>query len=81
MNSAVRGTVVLVNDDQSQLRLASAILEADGLHVSSCENVQQALAHMEDQGAPDVIINTDAFAWPSPSPSRLFNRLRRSEGL
>ncbi len=43
MNTPAPGTVFLVNDDPSQLRLAEAILGADGLKVSSCNDAQEAL--------------------------------------
>ncbi|MCH8744023.1 MAG: response regulator [Chloroflexi bacterium] len=56
MTSAERRTVILVNDDQSQLRLASAILEADGLKVTACTDPLQALSAMEGQDLPDAIV-------------------------
>ena len=56
MISAERRTVVLVNDDVSQLRLASAILESDGLMVTACTDPLQALSAMEGQDLPDAIV-------------------------
>ena len=49
-------TVLVVNDDPTQLRLLAAILEKDGLQVISCESAEAGLALMQAEGAPDALI-------------------------
>ena len=57
MTSQERATAVVVNDDPSQLTLASRILERDGwLKVFTCKSAGEALVLMQEQGPPDLVI-------------------------
>jgi len=49
-------TVLVVNDDPTQLRLLTSILQKDGLQVLSCESAEEGLALMQASGAPDVLV-------------------------
>jgi len=53
-------TIVVVNDDLSQLLLAAKLLEKDGLRVRPCRGAEEALAVMREQGPPDAIV-TDLY--------------------
>jgi PAS domain S-box-containing protein len=56
MNRYDGKTVLVVNDDPTQLRLLAAILEKDGLRVLSCESAEAGLALMRAEGAPDALV-------------------------
>jgi len=49
-------TILVVNDDPTQLRLLVGILKKDGLQVLSCESAEAGLALMQAQGAPDALV-------------------------
>ena len=46
----------MVNDDPSQLLLATTILQRDGLEVFPYENAEEALAGIRDLGPPDMVV-------------------------
>ncbi|MCL6620646.1 MAG: response regulator [Syntrophobacterales bacterium] len=48
--------VVVVNDDPVQLRLLAAILGKEGLQVGGAAGVPEALALMEQEGPPDLLV-------------------------
>lgn len=48
--------VVVVNDDPTQLRLLAAILGKEGLEVRCAAGVAEALALMEQEGPPDLLV-------------------------
>ena len=48
--------VIVVNDNATQLRLASSIIEKEGMNVTACEGVKQALDVMSKHGVPDLIV-------------------------
>ena len=56
MKKQTRANVFVVNDNPTQLRLASAIIEKEGLTVEACEDAKKALAVMNEQGPPDLIV-------------------------
>ncbi len=49
-------TVLVVNDDPTQLRWLAAILKKNGLRVLSCESAEAGLALMQAEGAPDALV-------------------------
>ncbi|KAF0216924.1 MAG: PAS/PAC sensor-containing diguanylate [Geobacteraceae bacterium] len=56
MSMTATGTVVIVNGDPVQLHYASGILKEDGHKVFRCECVEQALAILDEDSPPDIII-------------------------
>ncbi len=48
--------ILLVDDDVSILRLAAAVLAARGYSTYSAQNGQQAIALVQDQGHPGLIV-------------------------
>jgi len=48
--------IVVVNDDPSQLLLATTILHKDGLEVFPYENAEDALVGIRELGPPDLVI-------------------------
>lgn len=48
--------VVVVNDDPTQLRLLAAILAKEGLEVRCAAGAAEALALMEQEGPPDLLV-------------------------
>ena len=77
MNIRKQKTVVVVNDEPTQLRITSAILEEDGLNVISARSVKDALEVMAEYGPPDVIV-TDLYM-PGIDGWRFCRLLRSSE--
>jgi PAS domain S-box-containing protein len=51
---------MVVNDDRSQLRLITALLEKEGLRALPCQSAEQALQSLKDRGPVDVIV-TDLY--------------------
>ena len=75
MQPASKTSVLLVNDDNIQLKQTSTILEKQGYHVDSCTHVRQAFDILNKQPLPDIII-TD-LCMPEID-GRRFCRLLRS---
>ena len=57
---ATTATALVVNDDPAQLRLISRVLERDGFHAVSSLSAEEALRHLSQSGAVDVIV-TDLY--------------------
>jgi PAS domain S-box-containing protein len=57
---ATTATALVVNDDAAQLRLISRVLERDGFHAVSSLSAEEALRHLSQSGAVDVIV-TDLY--------------------
>ncbi len=53
-------TVLVVNDDPSQLRITSKALSCDGFEVLPCADAEQALRLLGEGGAVDVVV-TDLY--------------------
>lgn len=53
-------TVLLINDDKSQLHLAATVLERDGFDVLACLGAEEALIQLKRRGVVDVIV-TDLY--------------------
>ena len=51
---------VVVNDDVTQLKLLSALLTKGGFRATSFTSAAEALAHMHQHGAPDIVV-TDLY--------------------
>ena len=56
MNQPEDQTVLVVNDDPTQLQLLRSILQKDGLKVLTCESAEEGLAQMQTHGAPAVLV-------------------------
>lgn len=56
MSSVTSRRVVVVNDDPTQLRLLAAILAKEGLEVRCAAGAAEALALMEQDGPPDLLV-------------------------
>lgn len=56
MTTSRQPTAIVVNDDPVQLRLASSILQKDGVQVSSCQSVEEALLLINANPQIDVIV-------------------------
>jgi PAS domain S-box-containing protein len=56
MSDAKPSVAVAVNDDPTQLRLISAVIEKAGITVFPCESVDVALEVMASRGRPDLIV-------------------------
>jgi len=59
-NSTSPPVAVIVNDDPSQLHLASTILRRDGFEVIACAGAEEALEELTKRPAVDVIV-TDLY--------------------
>jgi PAS domain S-box-containing protein len=57
---ATTPTVLVVNDDPTQLRLASTILSRDGFEVLACVGAEEGLHLLNQRGSVDVIV-TDLY--------------------
>ncbi len=77
MTEAHRPSVIVVNDDLSQLRLASALLEKDGMDVTACAGAEEALQILCERGPVDVIV-TDLHM-PGIDGWRLCRMLRSAD--
>ena len=71
-------TAVVVNDDVTQLRVLSGLLRKDGFETQMFETAQDALAAMDQERPPDLIV-TDLYM-PGIDGWR-FCRLLRSSSL
>lgn len=60
MNAHERSTIVIVNDDPGQRRLLTALLEKEGARVLSFRSAEEALHHMHQHAAVDLVI-TDLY--------------------
>ncbi len=76
-NSTTPPRALVINDDPSQLYLASAILAKDGFCVLPCHSSEEALRLMSEQGPVDVIV-TDLYM-PGIDGWRLCRLLRSPE--
>lgn len=56
MSAAERRSAIVVNDDPSQLRLNSAVIEKAGLRVTACRSAEEALRAMLADGPSDIIV-------------------------
>lgn len=79
METAKGHTVIVVNDDPTQLRLVSGLLEKDGLNVLSCRSVEEALRVMNNRSPVDAIV-TDLYM-PGIDGWRFCRLLRSPEYL
>jgi two-component system cell cycle sensor histidine kinase/response regulator CckA len=57
---ATTSTVLVINDDPTQLRLASTILSRVGLEVLACSGAEEGLHRLNQRGSVDVIV-TDLY--------------------
>jgi PAS domain S-box-containing protein len=57
---ATQPTVLIVNDDPLQLRIATTVLRRDGCIVLSCPSAEEALRLLSEPGAVDAIV-TDLY--------------------
>ncbi len=67
---------LVVNDDPTQLFLASSILRRDGFEVRACRSAEEALDRLDRQGIVDVVV-TDLYM-PGIDGWRLCRLLRSS---
>jgi len=70
-------TAVVVNDDVTQLRVLSGLLRKDGFETQMFETAQDALAAMDQERPPDLIV-TDLYM-PGIDGWRFCRLLRSSE--
>jgi CheY-like chemotaxis protein len=57
---ATQPTVLIVNDDPLQLRIATTVLRRDGCIVLSCPSDEEALRLLSEPGAVDATV-TDLY--------------------
>jgi len=72
-------TAVVVNDDVTQLRVLSGLLRKNGFETQMFETAQDALAAMDQERPPDLIV-TDLYM-PGIDGWRFCRLLRSSEYL
>jgi len=77
MAEAGRPSVLVVNDDPTQLRLAVAVLEKDGMSTTACTGAEEALEVLRSGAVVDVIV-TDLHM-PGIDGWRLCRLLRSPE--
>ena len=77
MQTVTPPTIMVINDDALQLRLAAAWLKQDGLRVLPCQSAEEALCLLHNGAMVDAIV-TDLYM-PRIDGWRLCRLLRSPE--